>query len=211
MAVRTVRCANASHWAGAAPRPAAGLMKLGVPRLGIAAVRLGHGVLFFGGRTRRSDSQYARPAVLEIVRIIPVFCCGTIFSGGRVAIPAWSSVARRFGAARRAELPYEYRDRIFIRKDIILKLAEYGELNQTRLLSYCGLNLAKHRPILDDLEEKGIIIRTETRRGDQRIMVYNVTQKGLDFCSRVLEPYEEMFPRKGVTRLRSSINTAGEG
>lgn len=47
MAVRTVRCANALHWAGAAPRPAAGLMRLGVPRLGIAAVRLGHGVLFF--------------------------------------------------------------------------------------------------------------------------------------------------------------------
>lgn len=107
-------------------------------------------------------------------------------------------------------MPYEYRDRIFLRKDIILKLAEYGELNQTRLLSYCGLNLAKHRPILDDLEEKGIIRKTETRRGGQRIMVYHVTQKGLDFCSRVLEPYEEMFPRKKVTKLHSRFNTAGE-
>ncbi len=106
-------------------------------------------------------------------------------------------------------MPYEYRDRIFIRKDIILRLASYGDLNQTRLLSYCGLNLAKHRPILDDLEEKGIIRKTETRRGSQRIVVYGVTPKGLDFCSRVLEPYEEMFPRKG-TKLRSRFNTAGE-
>lgn len=107
-------------------------------------------------------------------------------------------------------MPYEYRDRIFIRKDIILKLAAYGELNQTKLLSYCGLNLAKHRPILDDLEEKGIIRKTEIRRGDQRIVVYDITPKGLDFCSRVLEPYEEMFPRKKVTKVRSSFNTTGE-
>ena len=100
------------------------------------------------------------------------------------------------GATRCPELPHEYRDRIFIRKDIILILATYGKLNQTRLLSYCGLNLAKHRSILDDLEEKGIIRKTETRRGDQRIVMYDVTHKGLDFCTRVLEPYEEMFPRK---------------
>jgi hypothetical protein len=35
-------------------------------------------------------------------------------------------------------LTHEYRDRIYIRKDIILKLTEVGELNQTKLLSYCG-------------------------------------------------------------------------
>lgn len=45
-----------------------------------------------------------------------------------------------------------YRDRIYIIKDIILKLVERGELNQTALLSFCGLNLKKHKPILDDLE-----------------------------------------------------------
>lgn len=93
-------------------------------------------------------------------------------------------------------LVYEYRDRIFIRKDIILKLSEYGDLNQTRLLSYCGLNLAKHRDILEDLEDKGIIERAEARRGNQKIIRYSVTAKGLDFCSRVLDPYEEMFPRR---------------
>ena len=93
-------------------------------------------------------------------------------------------------------MPYEYRDRVFIRKDIILKLAEYGEINQTKLLSYCGLNLAKHKDILDDLEQKEIILRVTTFRGDQKIIKYKVTEKGLDFCSRVLNPYEEMFPRK---------------
>jgi hypothetical protein len=33
---------------------------------------------------------------------------------------------------------HEYRDRVYIRKDIILKLSEYGELNQSKLMSYCG-------------------------------------------------------------------------
>ena len=41
-----------------------------------------------------------------------------------------------------------YRDRIYIVKDIILKLLEYSELNQTALVSFCGLNLKKHKPIL---------------------------------------------------------------
>ena len=43
-----------------------------------------------------------------------------------------------------------YRDRIYIVKDIILKLVEYGELNQTALISFCGLNLKKHRSIFDE-------------------------------------------------------------
>jgi hypothetical protein len=43
------------------------------------------------------------------------------------------------------KLSHEYMDRIYIRKDIVLKLTEYGVLNQTTLLSYTGLNLAKHR------------------------------------------------------------------
>ena len=63
---------------------------------------------------------------------------------------------------------HEYRDRIFIRKDIILKLTEYGELNQTSLLSYCGLNLVKHKDILDDMQTKGIIAKTEEHGGTKR-------------------------------------------
>jgi hypothetical protein len=35
--------------------------------------------------------------------------------------------------------------RIYIVKDIILKLVEYGELNQTAPVSFSGLNLKKHK------------------------------------------------------------------
>ena len=58
---------------------------------------------------------------------------------------------------------HEYRDRIYIRKDILLKLYEYGELNQSKLMSYCGLNNVKHKVILDDMVKKEMIIRTEER------------------------------------------------
>ena len=93
-------------------------------------------------------------------------------------------------------MSHEYRDRIYIRKDIILKLAEYGELNQTALLSYCGLNLVKHKDILDDMEAKGIIIRTEEPWGNKKIIKYRVSEKGKEFCRMILDPYDEMFPRK---------------
>jgi len=88
-----------------------------------------------------------------------------------------------------------YRDRIFMRKDVILKLAEYGRLNQTRLFNYCGLNSSKHRDILDGLEQKGFISKTVSGEAGSRTTVYSVTPKGLEFCARVLEPYEQMFPR----------------
>ena len=93
-------------------------------------------------------------------------------------------------------MPYEYRDKVFLRKDIILKLAEYGIMNQSKLLSYCALNLAKHKELLNDLEEKEIIEKKIIHRGNQKIINYNVTIKGLDFCRKILEPYEQMFPRK---------------
>ena len=84
----------------------------------------------------------------------------------------------------------------YIVKDIILKLTEYGELNQSTLLSYCGLNLVKHKSILDSLSEKDIFKRIETRWGNKKIVKYSVTEKGRQFCKRILDPYEEMFPRK---------------
>jgi predicted transcriptional regulator len=93
-------------------------------------------------------------------------------------------------------LSHEYRDRIYIRKDILLKLTEYGQLNQTSLLSYCGLNFVKHKDILNDMDQKGFISRTEEPWGNKKIIKYNVTEKGKEFCKRILEPYEEMFPRK---------------
>jgi predicted transcriptional regulator len=63
---------------------------------------------------------------------------------------------------------HEYRDRVYIRKDVILKLSEYGELNQTKLMSYCGLNNVKHRGIIDDMVDKGLIERFEEPWGNKR-------------------------------------------
>ena len=93
-------------------------------------------------------------------------------------------------------MPHEYRDRTYIRKDIILKISEYGELTQTKLLAYCGLNIVKHKDILMDMEKKGILSRFEEKWGSKTITKYKVTQKGREFCQMILEPYEDMFPRK---------------
>jgi predicted transcriptional regulator len=77
-----------------------------------------------------------------------------------------------------------------------MKLVEYGELNQTALVSFCGLNLKKHRPILEELEANGLISRSERPAGRRTVAFYRPTQKGLDFCRDILEPYERMFPRR---------------
>ena len=92
--------------------------------------------------------------------------------------------------------PSSYRDRIYIVKDIILKLVEYGELNQTALVSFCGLNLKKHKAILDDLQQNGLIVRKEITVGKRTIAVYKPTLAGIEFCKNILEPYEKMFPRR---------------
>ena len=89
-----------------------------------------------------------------------------------------------------------YRDRIYMIEDIILKLVEYGELNQTALISFTGLNLKKHRCILDELEVNGLIQKSESPFGKRMVTVYKPTQKGIEFCRSILEPYERIFPRK---------------
>ena len=38
--------------------------------------------------------------------------------------------------------------------------------------------------------------RTEEPWGNKKIIKYSITEKGKDFCTRILEPYEQMFPRK---------------
>jgi predicted transcriptional regulator len=93
-------------------------------------------------------------------------------------------------------LVHEYRDRIYIRKDIILKLYENGELNQSKLMTICGLNNAKHRGILDDMVKKGLITRVEEPWGNKTIIKYQVSNKGKEILMALLEPYEELFPRK---------------
>ena len=92
--------------------------------------------------------------------------------------------------------PTSYRDRIYIVKDVILKLVEYGELNQTALVSFCGLNLKKHKSILEDIEHNELIERRETTTGKRTVTIYSPTQKGMSFCRDILEPYEKMFPRR---------------
>ncbi len=75
-------------------------------------------------------------------------------------------------------------------------LVQYGELNQTALVSFCGLNLKKHKPILDDLEANNMISREEKTLGKRIITMYKPTQKGIEFCRNILDPYEKMFPRR---------------
>lgn len=89
-----------------------------------------------------------------------------------------------------------YRDRIYIIKDIILTLVQYGELNQTALVSFCGLNLKKHKSILTELEANGLIQNEERSMGKRLITIYKPTPKGIEFCKTILDPYETLFPRK---------------
>ncbi|MFL6431407.1 MAG: winged helix-turn-helix domain-containing protein [Nitrososphaeraceae archaeon] len=90
---------------------------------------------------------------------------------------------------------HEYRDRIYIRKDIMFKLYEYGELNQSKLMSYCGLNNVKHKEIIDDLVQKELIVRTMESWGSKTIIKYRVSEKGREILKEILEPYETLFPR----------------
>ena len=91
-----------------------------------------------------------------------------------------------------------YRDRIYIVKDVILKLVEYGQLNPTALISFCELNFKKHMPIINKMESKGLIIKAHISIGKRAITTYKPTQKGIDFCKSILEPYEIMFPRTDI-------------
>jgi predicted transcriptional regulator len=97
---------------------------------------------------------------------------------------------------------HEYRDRIYIRKDILLKLYEYGELNQSKLMSYCGLNNVKHKEILDDMVKKGVITRVEEAWGNKTIIKYRPSDKGREILNDILEPYESLFPRSEMEKSK---------
>jgi predicted transcriptional regulator len=100
------------------------------------------------------------------------------------------------------KMVHEYRDRIYIRKDIILKLSDYGELNQSKLMSYCGLNRMKHKTILDEMTEKGLIMRFEEEPwGNKKTIIkYKSSEKGRAIFQEILEPYELLFPREGAEK-----------
>jgi predicted transcriptional regulator len=102
---------------------------------------------------------------------------------------------------------HEYRDRIYIRKDIILKLSDYGEFNQSKLMSYCGLNSVKHKTILDEMTEKGLIKRFEEPWGNKKTIIkYKSSEKGRVIFQEILEPYESLFPREGLEKIMKTGN-----
>ncbi|HJT84877.1 MAG TPA: winged helix-turn-helix domain-containing protein [Nitrososphaeraceae archaeon] len=88
------------------------------------------------------------------------------------------------------------RDRVYLIIDILTKLIEYGEINQSSLLLYCRLNLTKHKEILDELERNNFIIKKHTNEGKRFIISYSITSEGIEFYKKILEPYETFFPRK---------------
>jgi predicted transcriptional regulator len=88
-----------------------------------------------------------------------------------------------------------YRDRIFIVKDMIFKLTEYGQLSRTDLYIYCQLNLKSQHSILDELESNRLVNTTKIMRGKKLIKTYAVTSEGISFYQNILAPYEKLFPR----------------
>ena len=79
-----------------------------------------------------------------------------------------------------------------------MKLSEYGELNQSKLMSYCGLNNVKHKAIIDEMVQKDLIVRFEEPWGNKIIIKYKVSDKGRLIFKEILEPYEVLFPRREV-------------
>ena len=66
-------------------------------------------------------------------------------------------------------------------------------------MSYCGLNNVKHRGILDDMVEKGLMAKSEEAWGNKFVIKYKVSQKGMGILNEILEPYEVLFPRSDVS------------
>lgn len=88
------------------------------------------------------------------------------------------------------------RDKIYMFKDIIERLAGTGEMNKSMLLSVCGLNSKIHESVLNDLEERKFVRKRATMNGAKEISLYDITHEGLHFCRTILQPFEEIFPRK---------------
>lgn len=87
-----------------------------------------------------------------------------------------------------------------MRKDILLKLYDYDELNQSKLMSYCGLNNVKHKDILEDMVKKDMINKSEEAWGSKIIIKYKISEKGRQILREILGPYESLFPRNEPER-----------
>ena len=51
------------------------------------------------------------------------------------------------------------------------------------------------KEIIDELVEKGLIVRIEEPWGAKRIIKYRVSERGTELAREILEPYEALFPR----------------
>jgi len=66
--------------------------------------------------------------------------------------------------------------------------------------------LKKHRSVLDELEFNALISRSESSVGHRTMIIYKPTLKGIEFCNRIIEPYEEMFPRQKKQETKVDLN-----
>ncbi|MCA9811812.1 MAG: hypothetical protein KC483_03000 [Nitrosarchaeum sp.] len=69
-------------------------------------------------------------------------------------------------------------------------------MNQSKLMSMCGLNNVKHKEILDEMVQKQLLNRTEESWGSKIIFKYDISDKGREIFRAVLQPYEDLFPRE---------------
>ena len=69
-------------------------------------------------------------------------------------------------------------------------------MNQSRLMSMCGLNNVKHKEILDEMVQKQLLNRTEESWGSKVIFKYDISDKGREIFRAILQPYEDLFPRE---------------
>ena len=76
-----------------------------------------------------------------------------------------------------------------------MKLYEFGEMNQSKLMSICGLNNVKHKGILDSMVDKQMIERKEEAWGSKTIYKYTIAEKGKTLLEEILQRYEDLFPR----------------
>jgi DNA-binding PadR family transcriptional regulator len=57
-----------------------------------------------------------------------------------------------------------------------------------------------------------LIERREATIGKRTVTIYKPTQKGMEFCRDILEPYEKMFPRRKdeINKEESSLVENGK-
>lgn len=60
----------------------------------------------------------------------------------------------------------------------------------------------KHKTILDEMTEKGLIMRFEEEPwGNKKTIIkYKSSEKGRAIFQEILEPYELLFPREGAEK-----------